>query len=115
MIFLGASTMPDRCDRTYATLLHEMDRLADDIKQDELERAVTGIVANFETRGDTTRARCSELANDLFFFGRPLSHEEKVAKLRAVTIDGIRRYLTSYPHDRLCVVTLGPRPLGDAG
>ena len=114
MIFLGASTMPDRCDRTYATLLHEVDRLADDITQDELERAVTGIVANFETRGDTTRARCAELANDLFFFDRPLSHEEKVAKLRAVTIDGIRRYLTTYPHDRLCVVTLGPRPLGDA-
>ncbi len=114
MIFLGASTTPDRCDQTYTTLLKEVDRLADDIEQDELDRAITGIVANLETRGDSTRARCSELANDLFFFGRPLSDEEKIAKVEAVTIDGIRRYLATYPRDRLCVVTLGPRPLANA-
>ncbi len=112
MIFLGASTTPDRCDRTYATLLREVDRLANDIKQDELDRAITGIVAQQETRGDTTRARCSDLASDLFFFGRPIPPEEKIAKVQAVTIDDIKRYLATYPRDRLCVVTLGPRPLG---
>ncbi len=115
MMFLGASTTPERCDRTYETLLHEVDRLADDITQDELDRAVTGIVANQETRGDATRARCSELATDLFFFGRPIPIEEKVAKIQAVTIEDIRRYLTLHPRDRLCVITLGPRPLETAG
>jgi predicted Zn-dependent peptidase len=113
MIFLGASTTPDRCDQTYATLLREVDRLAEDIEQDELDRAVTGIVAHHETRGDTTRARCSELGSDLFFFGRPVPAEEKISKVRAVTIDSIKGYLAAYPRDRLCVVTLGPRPLGD--
>ncbi len=114
MIFLGASTKPQRCDQTYTALLHEVDRLADDIKPDELDRAITGIVANRETRGDSTRARCSELANDLFFFGRPVPEEEKIRKVRAVTTDTIRRYLASCPRDRLCVVTLGPRPLSEA-
>lgn len=90
-----------------------MDRLADDIEQDELDRAITGIVAHHETRGDSTRAHCAELANDLFFFGRYLSDEEKIAKVEAVTVDGIRRYLTAYPRDQLCVLTLGPRPLGE--
>ncbi|MGB2987994.1 MAG: pitrilysin family protein [Phycisphaerae bacterium] len=113
MVFLGASTTPDRCDQTYETLLKEVDRLADDIEQDELDRAITGIVAHHETRGDSTRARCAELANDLFFFGRYLSDEEKIAKVEAVTVDGIRRYLTAYPRDQLCVLTLGPRPLGE--
>jgi predicted Zn-dependent peptidase len=113
MIFMGASTTPQRCDLTYATLLREVDRLADDVEQEELERAITGIVTNYETRGDSTRARCSELANDLFFFGRPLSDEEKLDKIRAVTIDSVRRCLSAYPRDRLCVVTLGPRALGD--
>ncbi len=114
MLFLGASTTADRCDRTYATLLREVERLADDIKQDELERAITGILTSQETRGDTTQARCGELANDLFFFGRPRSDEEKAAKIKAVTIDRVRKYLADYPRDRLCVVTLGPRPLTDA-
>lgn len=111
MIFLGASTKPDRCDQTYTTLLREVDRLADDLTQEELDRAVTGIVTRRETRGDATRARCSELANDLFFFHRPRSEEEKIARVKAVTLDDICRYLDTYPRDRLCVVTLGPRPL----
>ena len=115
MVFLGASTTPERCAKTYSTLLHEVDRLAEDITQDELDRAVTGIVANQETRGDATRSRCAELASDLFFFGRPVPIEEKVAKIQAVTIEDIRRYLTLHPRDRLCVVTLGPRPMVDRG
>ena len=115
MMFMGASTTPERCDRTYETLLHEVDRLADDLTQEELDRAVTGIVANQDTRGDATRARCAELASDLFFFGRPVPIEEKVAKVQAVTIEDIHRYLTLHPRDRLCVITLGPRPLVGGG
>ena len=112
MIFLGASTKPQRCDETYETLLHEVDRLAEDIQPDELERAKIGIVAHQETRGDSTRARCSELANDLFFFGRPVPVKEKLDRVQAVTVDGIRKYLDAHPRDQLCVVTLGPKALG---
>ncbi|MGD2109494.1 MAG: pitrilysin family protein [Phycisphaerae bacterium] len=114
MIFMGASTTPERCEQTHKTLLREVERLADDIQPDELERAITGIVANLETRGDSTRARCAELANDLFYFGRPLPEDEKIARVQAVTIAEIREYLASYPRDRLCVVTLGPRALDGA-
>ncbi len=112
MMFLGASTTPERCDQTYTTLLREVDRLAEDLTEDELERAITGIVASQETRGDTTRARCAELANDLFFFGRPVPVEEKLAKVQRVSIADIRRYLDEHPRDQLCVATLGPRALG---
>ncbi len=113
-IFLGASTTPDRCDETFVTLLAEVDRLSDDLDQEELDRAITGIVANRETRGDSTRARGTELANDLFFFGRPIPNEEKIAKVSAVTVDMVKTYLADYPRDRLSVVTLGPRPLAKA-
>ncbi len=113
MMFLGASTTPERCDKTYSALLREVDRLAEDITKSELDRAVIGIVASKDTRGDMTRAHCGELAGDLFFFGRPISMEEKVAKLEAVTVDDVRRYLAEHSRDRLSVVTLGPRPLGD--
>jgi len=111
MVFLGASTTPERCDLTYATLLHEVDRLAHDIVQDELDRVVTSITAGQETRGDATRAKCGELAGDLFFFGRPISVEEKLDKVRRVTIGDVGDYLRRHPRDRLCVMTLGPRAL----
>ncbi len=112
MMFLGASTTPERCDLTYKTLLNEVDRLSEDLTKDELDRAITGIVASQETRGDTTRARCGEIASDMFFFGRPLPIEEKIAKLQAVTVEDVRRYLANHPRNKLCVLTLGPRPLG---
>ena len=111
LMFLGASTTPERCDLTYNTLLQEVDRLSNDLTQDELDRAITGIVTSQETRGDTTRARCSELASDMFFFGRPIPDEEKVARLQAVSVDDIHQYLAAHPRNRLCVLTLGPRPL----
>lgn len=111
MIFIGASTTPDRCDQTYETLLREVDRLAEDIEETELKRAVTGIVSGLETRGDSTGARCQELAGDLFFFGRPRSEQEKIGQIQSVTVGDVKRFLSTYPRDRLCVVTLGPRQL----
>lgn len=113
MVFLGASTTPQRCDKTYEALLREVNRLADDIEPDEVERALTGILAGRETRGDSTRAQCAELASDLFYFGRLRPEEEKIARFRSVTIDDIRRYLEAHPRDPLCVLTLGPRALGE--
>lgn len=111
MLFLGASTTPERCEKTYTTLLREVDRLAADIEQDELDRAITGIVAGQETRGDSTRARCAELGGDLFFYGQPIPREEKLAKVQAVTVKDIRAYLDAHPRDELCVLTLGPKAL----
>jgi predicted Zn-dependent peptidase len=117
MLFLGASTTPERCDRTYTTLLREVDRLTEDLADEEVERAITGIVAATETRGEQTRSRCGEMANDLFHHGRPIPVEEKIRRVQAVTTADIRRYLADHPRDRLCVVTLGPVALagGQAG
>lgn len=111
MIFMGASTTPQRCDQTYTTLLREVDRLAEDLTEEELDRAVTGILTRRDTRGAGTKARCAELADDLFFFGRPRSKTEKTECIKAVTVADVCRYLNTYPRDRLCVVTLGPRAL----
>jgi len=115
MLFLGASTTPERCDQTYKTLLREVDRLSEDLTQDELDRAKTGIIASQETKGDSTRSRCSELCNDLFFYGEPIPMEDKIARIDAVKIDDIKAYLDAYPRDKLCVVTVGPRELAANG
>jgi len=112
MIFLGASTTPTRCAQTYEVLLREVDRLADDIEQEELDRAIIGLVAQRETRGESTRARCTEMMGDLFFFGHPRPQDEKTARIKAVTVDDVKTYLKEYPRDRRCVVTLGPCELG---
>lgn len=114
MIFLAASTTPERCDTTYATLLREVDRLSEDLTREELNRAATGLVAKMTTGGDLTRSRCGRLADDLFHYGHPVPFEEKIAKIKAVAVDDIHRYLSVHPRDELSVLTLGPRVLEGA-
>lgn len=113
-VFLGASTTPARCDQTYKTLLREVDRLAEDLTVEEVERTKIGIIAKTQTHGDITRARVGELGSDLFFYGRPVPVAEKNARLAAVTVADVRRYLNDHPRNPLCVQTLGPRALEDA-
>ncbi|MCG8404747.1 MAG: insulinase family protein [Phycisphaerales bacterium] len=115
MAFMGASTTPARCDQTVKTLLREVERLAEDVTEEELERAKVGIIAKSQTHGDITRARLGELGSDLFHFGRPVPIAEKNERIAAVTIADIQRYLSEHPRDRLCIQTLGPRALGADG
>jgi predicted Zn-dependent peptidase len=111
MIFIGASTTPARCDKTYETLLREVERLGEDLDKDELGRAKAGLLVRSEMAADVTRSRCRELMDDLFHYGRPIPRQEKVDRIQAVTVDDVRRYLSAHPRDRIGVVTLGPREL----
>jgi len=112
MIHLGASTSPERCEQTLAVLMREVDRLTDDLHPDELERAIVGIVARTHTRGEVTMARAAELADDLFYYGRPIPTQQKLDGVSRVDIEKVRSYLGRHRRDRLSVVTLGPHPKG---
>lgn len=111
MFHLGASTTPQNLDKTYTTLLREIDRLSEDLTEAEVERAVTGIVARTQTRGDITRARAAEMVEDLFYRGRPVPTEEKLARVKAVTVRDVCDYLAAHPREQLSVVTVGPKGL----
>jgi predicted Zn-dependent peptidase len=114
VIHLGASTTAQRVDQTYTTLLREINRLSEDLTDAEVQRVITGIVAQAQTRGDVSRARATRLADDLFYYDRPIPIEEKLARIEAVTVNDIRQYLEAHPRDRLSVVTLGPRELEES-
>lgn len=110
IIHLGASSTPENCSRTQETLLRELRRIGEDLSQAETIRARDGLIAQFETEDDLTRARAAGLSDDLFHFGRPLGPEAKLQALRKVTVERVRDYARRLPTDRICVGTLGPRP-----
>jgi predicted Zn-dependent peptidase len=109
ILHLGASTTPERCDRTYETLLRELRRLGEDLTATETDRARNSLIAQSETEDDLTRARAAGLSDDLFHFGRPVGKGPKLDALRAVTVEQVAAYARRLPLDRLCVATLGPR------
>jgi predicted Zn-dependent peptidase len=111
MVHVGASTTPQNLDRTYSTLLREVSQLADDLSESELQRAIAGLVTRARTRGDVTRSRAAEAVEDLFYYGRVVPTEEKLAKISAVTIQDVRDYLAAHPRNSISVVTLGPKAM----
>lgn len=112
LLYMGASTTPQRSERCFATLLREMERLSEDLTEEELARAKVLITARRQTRGELTRVRASEIAEDLFYFGQPRERAEETARIEQVTTDDIRQYLAAHPRqpETLSVVTLGPAP-----
>jgi predicted Zn-dependent peptidase len=110
VLSMGASTTPHRSRQTQETLLREMERLGEDLTEDELARAKVLIAARRQTRGELTRVRASELAEDLFYFGQPRQRDEETARIEQVTIEDIRAYLAAHPRnpDQLSIATIGP-------
>lgn len=111
MIFVSASCKPDRAEATLRTLLREIDRLGEDLTEDELDRARTRIIAREETSADLTRSRRNALSYDLFHREHPLPLEERIEQIRAVSAADLVRYLAAHPRDRLSILTLGPHEL----
>jgi zinc protease len=111
VIHLGASTTPERCEKTYQTLLGEVARLHEDLTEQEARRARDGLIAHLETEDDLTRARAAALSDDLFHFSRPIGLGPKLAALRAVTVGQVEDYVRRLRRDQICVATVGPRAL----
>lgn len=112
MVHLGASCTPQKLAETFDRLVAEVNRLADDVTDAEIQRAINGILASTQTHGDTTRAKANRLVNDLFYLGKLIPLEEKLARIRAIGVEDVRRYLHDHPRDRLSIVTLGPGGTG---
>lgn len=111
VIGLGASTTPERCQKTYETLLRELKRISQDLTIEEVVRARDGLIAQAETEDDLTRARASGISDDLFHFNRPIGLGPKLEAIRAVTLEQVREMAAKLPIDRLCVATVGPTAL----
>lgn len=111
ILHLGASTTPERCDRTFETLLRELRRVGEDLNEAETVRARDGLIAQHETEDDLTRARAAALSDDLFHFGRPIGPGPKLDAVRRVTLEDVAAYARQLPLDQLCVAAVGPRAL----
>lgn len=114
VIHLGASTTPERCEKTYRTLLREIERIGEDLTHDETERAKNQIIAHWKTEDDLTRARAGSLSDDLFYFGRPVGLAPRIEAIRRVTLDAVVEHVRRLRRDELCVATLGTQALNQA-
>lgn len=110
-IHLRASSTPERCGRTFDTLMREITRVGQDVTEDEVRRARDGLIAQALTQDDVTRNRAASLSEDLFHFGRPIGLPAKIEAVRQVRAADVAGYASGFDTARTCVATLGPQGL----
>ena len=109
-----AGTTTERADETLEVLLGELRRLSEGVSEEELERARTGLLSKLVMQGESSGARASALARDIFLLGEPRTVDEIKAALTALSLDDVNSYLSNRYNPKFTVLTLGSKPLAKA-
>ena len=110
-VFGYAGTTPARAQETLDVTLYEIQHLADDLQQSELDRWKVRIESALIMEQESSASRASSLASDFYQIGRAIPTEELSGIIESLTLDEIKHYWTSHPPANFRYVTLGPDPL----
>ncbi|MER3483919.1 MAG: peptidase M16, partial [Meiothermus sp.] len=106
-----AGTMPSRADETLRVLQGEIERLAEGVSEEELERAKIGLRTSLVMGEESARSRVGSITRDLYLIGRVRTLDEIEAEIAAVDTSRINRYLAESPYRNPWIGTLGPKAL----
>lgn len=107
-------TTPERAQESLDVLMGELRRVstpAGRVTPDEFQRAMVGIRSSLIFSGESTGARASGLAGDMFRLGRGRTLDEIEAQYAAITLDQVNDYLARREMGPVTIVTLGPAEL----
>ncbi len=111
VVLAYAGTQPERAQECVEVLLGELQRISQGVTEDELERARIGLLSSLVMQGESTAARASAMASDLFLIGRPRTLDEIQTAVNSVTTGTLNEYLEFHPPLNFAVLTLGPAPV----
>lgn len=103
-----AGTTPERAEETLRVLQAEIERLAQGVSAEELERARVGLRTMLVMQEESARSRVASMARDLYLIGRVRSLEEIEAEIAAVDLERINRYLAHNAYRNPWMAVLGP-------
>ncbi|WP_457637941.1 M16 family metallopeptidase [Oceanithermus sp.] len=104
-----AGTMPDRAAETLRVVRQVIHDLRQGVSRAELDRAKVGLRAELMFSGESSRARSSTMARDVYILGKARGLEEIEAEVMDVTLERINLFLGKNPYDDPWTGTLGPR------
>lgn len=99
---------PDKSEKALDIALAELKRVKDDLKDDEVERAVNKIASSLVLGGESPLGRMRAIGNQWVYTGEYRSLDEDMATLLSVTPASLKELLSQYTFDPMTVVTLGP-------
>ena len=85
----------------------EILKMKENISEDEFNRTKAQFKASLLMATENSSTSCEQIANQTMIFGRPLTQEETIDKLNAVTIDNVKRMANCVLESKVSVVTVG--------
>lgn len=101
-------TDPARADEALAIAQRELQRVREDLADDEVERAKNKIATGIVLGGEMPLGRINALASQWLYNGDYRSLEQDMQTLLAITPDDLRGVLEAFPFSPVTIVTLGP-------
>lgn len=110
-LFAYSGTTAERAQETLDVLLAELVRLHEGVEEAEFARAMTGLKSRLVMQGESTNARASSIAHDLYNRGKARTLDEMRDQIDAVTLADVNAYLAGRSAGPFTIVTLGPKGL----
>ena len=84
---IHAATEESDIEQLIPVVLDELHKAGDSIEQQELDRARAQISAGLMMSMESPASRAGQIARQILLFGRPISNEELIERLQALTVD----------------------------
>ena len=103
-----AGTGEAEVEELVPVVAEELNKLTQDVEEEEVARARAQLTASILMSRESSGARAEQLAQQVLAYGRPLSVEEVVAKIDAVSPADVRALAGRLITGRPTMVSLGP-------
>lgn len=106
-----AGTTPDKAQETVDVILDQFRHLHENLTEDELDRAKVGLKSGTIMQSESSANRIGSIGSDYYKLGRVRSLDEIKAGIDAVTLDGLRSFLSQRTSWDFTGVSMGPNPI----
>jgi predicted Zn-dependent peptidase len=106
--YIALTTDPKRADEALKIARNELNRVKQDLADDEIERAKNKIASSLVLSGEVPAGRMRSIGSQWIYNKEYRSLEKDMETLQAVNRESLLDLMRVYPFEPMTIVTLGP-------
>lgn len=106
--YISLASAPDRTEQALGIARAELEKIKNDLSDDEVDRAKNKIASSIVLQGEVPLGRMRSIGGQWMYNKEYRSLEQDMNTLNSVTADSLRQLMRDFPFDPMSIVTLGP-------